>query len=153
MTSGKMEPYLKYALFCRDTEEGPKGELVLKDIVDLIDLPAPKDPPEAGLPVIAEVDLNLAFCIAGASPGSHHLMVAIKGPGIPLEPPPTQSIDWEEGIIFQRWIKAFRIPVQRAGLHVAAILLDGTPLGEASFLIRLDAADAAGGDAAKAPPS
>ena len=56
-------------------------------------------------------------------------------------------------IIFQRWIKAFRIPVQRAGLHVAAILLDGTPLGEASFLIRLDEAGAAGGDAAKASPS
>lgn len=99
MTSGKIEPYLKYALFCRDTEEGPKGELVLKDIVDLIDLPLPQEPPEEGLPVIAEVDLNLAFCIGGASPGKHHLMVAIKGPGIPLEPPPTQSIDWEEGIL------------------------------------------------------
>ena len=153
MTSGKMEPYLKYALFCRDTEEGPKGELVLKDIVDLIDLPEPQGPPEDGLPVIAEVDLNLAFCIAGASPGNHHLMVAIKGPGIPLEPPPTQSIDWEEGIIFQRWIKAFRIPVQRAGLHVAAILLDGTPLGEASFLIRLKDAGTSGEASAANPPS
>ncbi len=151
MTSGKMEPYLKYALFCRDTEEGPKGELFLKDIVDLIDLPAPKDPAEGSLPVIAEVELSLAFCIAGASPGNHHLMVAIKGPGIPLEPPPTQSIDWEEGIIFQRWIKAFRIPVQRAGLHVAAILLDGTPRGEASFLIRLVDAGTTGGTSEQAP--
>jgi hypothetical protein len=153
LTSGKAEPYLKYALFCRDTEEGPKGELFLKDIVDLIDLPAPKDPPEDGIPVIGKVDLNLAFCIAGASPGKHHLMVAIKGPGIPLEPPPAQSLNWEEGIIFQRWIKAFRIPVQRPGLHVAAIMLDGIPLGEASFLIRLDRAGNTGGTAAAAPTS
>ena len=152
MTSGKIEPYLKYALFCRDTEEGPKGELVLKDIVDLIDLPPPQELPEDGLPVIAEVDLNLAFCIGGASPGKHHLMVAIKGPGIPLEPPPTQSIDWEEGILFQRWIKAFRIPVQRPGLHVAAILLDGTPLGEASFLIRLGDAGTSGETSSTGPP-
>ena len=136
MTSSKTEPYLKYALFCRNADEGPEGELILKDIVDLIDLPAPVKPPEAGLPVLAEVDLNLAFCIAGAMPGNHHLLVAVKAPGIPLDPPPPQSILWEEGILFQRWIKSFRIPVQRPGLHVAAILLDGTPLGEASFLIR-----------------
>ena len=55
---------------------------------------------------------------------------------MPLDPPPTQAIDWEGGILFQRWIKAFRIPVQQAGLHIAAILLDGTPLGEGSFLVR-----------------
>ena len=127
MTSLPKEPYLKYAIFCRGTDEGSEGELILNDVVDLIDLPR--------LP--ESVDLNLAFCIAGGVPGIHHLMVAIKGPGTPLDPPPTQAIDWEEGILFQRWIKAFRIPVQRPGLHVAAILLDGTPLGEGSFLVRL----------------
>ncbi len=136
MTSSQSQPYLKYALFCRDTEEGPAGELILKDVIDLIDLPPPTESAEATPRIVAEIDLNLAFCIAGATPGSHHLMVAIKGPGMPLDPPPTQAIDWEEGILFQRWIKAFRIPVQQAGLHIAAILLDGTPLGEGSFLVR-----------------
>jgi hypothetical protein len=136
LTSSQSQPYLKYALFCRDTEEGPAGELILKDVIDLIDLPPPTESAEATPRIVAEIDLNLAFCIAGATPGSHHLMVAIKGPGMPLDPPPTQAIDWEEGILFQRWIKAFRIPVQQAGLHIAAILLDGTPLGEGSFLVR-----------------
>ena len=136
MTSAQSEPYLKYALFCRDTEEGPGGELILKDVVDLIDLPPPPKSTEATPRIVAEIDLNLAFCIGGATPGNHHLMVAIKGPGMPLDLPPTQAIDWEEGILFQRWIKAFRIPVQQAGLHIAAILLDGTPLGEGSFLVR-----------------
>ena len=152
------EPILKYALFCRDTEEGPGGPLTLKDVVDLIDLPAiaespetPESPavenPEPGenqeeetlevrSRVLAELDLNLAFCIAGATPGPHHLLVAIKAPGMPLDPTPPQLIDWEEGILFQRWIKVFRIPVQSPGRHVAAILFDGTPLGEASFLVR-----------------
>ena len=60
-----------------------------------------------------------------------------KPPGAPLDLPPPQLINWEEGIIFQRWIKLFRIPVQAPGYHAAAILLDGTPLGEASFLVRL----------------
>ena len=136
MTSAQPQPYLKYALFCRDTEEGPGGELILKDVVDLIDLPPPTESADPKPRIVAEIDLNLAFCIAGATPGSHHLMVAIKGPGMPLDLPPTQAIDWEEGILFQRWIKAFRIPVQQAGLHIAAILLDGTPLGEGSFLVR-----------------
>ena len=146
MTSSQSQPYLKYALFCRDTEEGPAGELILKDVIDLIDLPPPTESAEATPRIVAEIDLNLAFCIAGATPGSHHLMVAIKGPGMPLDPPPTQAIDWEEGILFQRWIKAFRIPVQQAGLHIAAILLDGMPLGEGSFLVRFR-------DSATAPPT
>ena len=136
MTSAQSEPYLKYALFCRDTEEGPGGELTLKDVVDLIDLPPPIESADPKPRIVAEIDLNLAFCIGGATPGNHHLMVAIKGPGMQLDLPPTQAIDWEEGILFQRWIKAFRIPVQQAGLHIAAILLDGTPLGEGSFLVR-----------------
>lgn len=143
------DPHLKYALFCRDTEEGPDGELTLKDVVDLIELPPiPKtqetgETRETGSPVLAELDLNLAFCIAGATPGPHHLLVAIKAPGMPLDPPPPQLIEWEEGILFQRWIKVFRIPVQAPGRHVAAILLDGSPLGEASFLVRFkpDGAD------------
>ena len=145
MTSAQSEPYLKYALFCRDTEEGPDGELTLKDVVDLIDLPPPTESADPKPRIVAEIDLNLAFCIAGATPGNHHLMVAIKGPGMPLDLPPTQAIDWEEGILFQRWIKAFRIPVQQAGLHIAAILLDGTPLGEGSFLVRFR-------DSGAAPP-
>lgn len=137
MTTSQSAPYLKYAVFCRDTEEGPDADLSLKGIIDLLELPAPKEssgPRQVG--VLAEVDVNLAFCIAGAAPGPHHLLVAIKAPGIPLEPPPPQRIDWAEGILFQRWIKVFRIPVQRPGLHVAAILLDGNPLGQASFLVR-----------------
>ena len=135
LTAGKPGPYLKYALFCRDTEEGPDQELNLEGLIDLIELPAPKGPTPAS-PVLAQVDVNLAFCIAGATPGPHYLLVAIKGPGTRLDPPPPQRIDWAEGILFQRWIKVFRIPVQQAGLHIAAILLDGNPLGEASFLVR-----------------
>lgn len=137
MTMSQSAPYLKYAVFCRDTEEGPDADLSLKGIIDLMELPTPKEssgPRQVG--VLAEVDVNLVFCIAGAAPGPHHLLVAIKAPGIPLEPPPPQRIDWAEGILFQRWIKVFRIPVQRPGLHVAAILLDGNPLGQASFLVR-----------------
>ena len=91
MTSLPNEPYLKYAIFCRGTDEGSEGELILNDVVDLIDLPKlPKSVENAPL-VLAEIDLNLAFCIAGAEPGPHHLMVAIKGPGMPLAPPPTQA--------------------------------------------------------------
>jgi len=63
-------------------------------------------------------------------------MVAIKAPGIPLDTPPPQTIEWDETTLFQRWIKAFRIPVQKPGVHSAAILFDGVPLGEATFLVR-----------------
>ncbi len=136
MTSNKPAPYLKYAVFCKDTEEDSNSDLSLKGLIDLIELPSPKKSNESDNPVVAQVDVTLAFCIAAGVPGAHHLMVAIKAPGIPLEPTPPQRIEWDEGILFQRWIKVFRIPVQRAGLHVAAILLDGTPLGQASFLVR-----------------
>ena len=143
MASENPQPYLKYALFCQDTEEGPGEELILKGITDLIDLPMTEQDRKADQPVLAEMDLHLAFCIAGATPGPHYLLVAIKAPGVPLDPPPPQLIDWEEGILFQRWIKVFRIPVQAPGRHIAAILLDGAPLGEASFLVRFESKDAA----------
>ena len=136
MATDHSEPYLKYALFCRDTDEGPQGDLVLKGIIDLVDLPLPTEPISQEKPFLTEVDVQLAFCIGGASAGPHFLLVAIKAPGSPLDPPPPQRIDWEEGILFQRWIKLFRIPVQQAGEHTAAILFDGQPLGEASFLVR-----------------
>ncbi len=136
MATDQSEPYLKYALFCKDTEEGDDGDLILKGIIDLVDLPAPTEAVTQDKPVLAEVDVQLAFCIGGVSAGPHFLLVAIKAPGSPLDPPPPQRIDWEEGILFQRWIKLFRIPVQEAGEHKAAILFDGQPLGEASFLVR-----------------
>lgn len=136
MTAARPQPYLKYAVFCREAEDAPDGTLTITGVVDLLELPAPAGPDDAGPGVVAQVDLQLAFCIAGAAPGPHRLMVGVKAPGLPLDPPPTQRVDWEEGILFQRWIKTFRIPVQRAGLHVAAILLDGVPVGEASFLVR-----------------
>ena len=137
MAGDDSDPILKYALFCRDTDESPSGELTLKEVVDLVELPPITKDQETGSPVLAELDLHLAFCIAGATPGPHYLLVAIKAPGMPLDPPPPQLIEWEEGILFQRWIKVFRIPVQAPGRHVAAILLDGLPLGEASFLVRI----------------
>ena len=140
MTSPDGSPYLKYALFCQETEDGPGDSLVLRGIIDLVDIPRPAQtetgPDSPPNPILAEVDVNLAFCIGGAVPGPHHLLVAIKAPGVPLDPPPPQQIQWDEGILFQRWIKVFRIPVQAEGDHVAAILLDGAPLGEASFLVR-----------------
>ena len=137
MATENTGPQLKYAVFCRDTEDGPDGELILKGVIDLVDLAPPGEQSEVAGPLLAELDLQLAFCISGAVPGPHHLLVAIKAPGAPLDLPPPQLINWEEGIIFQRWIKLFRIPVQGPGHHAAAILLDGTPLGEASFLVRL----------------
>ena len=129
-------PYLKYALFCKDTSEGDDGELSLNGIVDLFELPEPDGPADPGNPVLTTVDLNLAFCIGGVEPGDHYLFVTLKTPGIPLDTPPAQKIEWEEGILFQRWIKSFRIPVQKPGIHSAAILFDGIPLGEATFLVR-----------------
>ena len=141
MTSSPAQPYLKYALFCRDTESDSDDELTFKGVIDLVELPEPAEPPGPATPFLAQVDVNLAFCIAGATPGNHHLMVAIKAPGIPLDTPPPQAMEWEEGILFQRFIRTFRIPVQRAGTHVAAILLDGTPLGEASFMVRFKEED------------
>ena len=140
MTSPIDDPYLKYALFCRGTEEGADGELDLNGIVDLVDLPEPSPVDESG-PVLAEVDVNLACCIGGALPGDHHLFVTLKTPGVPLETPPAQRVQWDEGILFQRWIKTFRIPVQAPGEHSAAILFDGIPLGEASFLVRFKPRD------------
>ena len=135
MTPGIDDPYLKYALFCRNTAE-TGGELDLNGVIDLLDLPPP-DPAAAGQsPVLAYVDVNLAFCIGGAAPGEHYLFVALKTPGHPLDTPPAQKVEWEEGILFQRWIKTFRVPVQAPGVHAAAILFDGAPLGEASFLVR-----------------
>ena len=140
MTSPIDDPYLKYALFCRGTEEGADGELDLNGIVELVDLPEPSPVGDSG-PVLAEVDVNLAFCIGGALPGDHHRFVTLKTPGVPLETPPAQRVQWDEGILFQRWIKTFRIPVQAPGEHSAAIVFDGIPLGEASFLVRFKPRD------------
>ena len=129
------EPYLKYALFCKDTKE-ENGDLSLNGIIDLYELPEPDGSADPDDPVLATVDLNLAFCIGGVEPGDHYLFVTLKTPCIPLETPPAQKVVWEEGILFQRWIKTFRIPVQKPGVHAAAILFDGIPLGEATFLVR-----------------
>ncbi len=136
MATDRPGHYLKYALFCRDTEEGPGDDLTFKGIIDLFEVAMPTEPPSGGAPLLGELEANLAFCIAGATPGSHELQVAIRAPGIPLSTPPPETITWDEGIMFQRWIKAFRIPVQRLGRHVAVISLDGAPIGEGSFMVR-----------------
>ena len=77
MATDHSEPYLKYALFCRDTDEGPQGDLILKGIIDLVDLPLPTEPISQEKPFLTEVDVQLAFCIGGASSGPHFLLVAI----------------------------------------------------------------------------
>ena len=136
MTTERPGHYLKYALFCRETEEGPDDELTFRGIIDLYEVAMPTEPPGEDTPLLGELDVNLAFCIAGATPGNYSLQVTIRAPGIPLNTPPPQNITWEEGIMFQRWIKTFRIPVQRVGRHVAVVLLDGAPVGEASFMVR-----------------
>ena len=130
------DPYLKYALFCKSTTEEDGGDLSLNGIIDLFELPEPDRSADPNNPVLATVDVNLAFCIGGVEPGNHYLFVTLKTPGIPLDTPPAQKVEWEEGILFQRWIKSFRIPVQQPGVHSAAILFDGIPLGEATFLVR-----------------
>ena len=138
LTTERGGVYLKYALFCRETEEGEEDDLSFKGVIDLVDIPMPDEPPSGDGPrVLAEVDAQLAFCIAGANAGSHTLEVTIRAPGASLSSPPPQEVTWDEGIFFQRWIKPFRIPVTRLGRHVAAIAFDGMPLGEASFLVRL----------------
>ena len=129
------EPYLKYALFCKDTNEDD-GDLSLSGVIDLYELPKPDESADPNDPVLATVDANLVFCVGGVEPGDHYLFVTLKTPGIPLDTPPAQKIEWEKGILFQRWIKTFRIPVQHPGIHAAAILFDGVPLGEATFLVR-----------------
>ena len=136
MAGEASSPFLKYALFCRDTAEEDGGDLTLKGIVDLFELPEPDGSADPENPVLATVDFNLAFCIGGVDPGDHYLFVTLKTPGIPLDTPPAQKVEWEKGILFQRWIKTFRIPVQKPGIHSAAILFDGIPLGEATFLVR-----------------
>ena len=136
MAGEASSPFLKYALFCRDTAEEDGGDLTLKGIVDLFELPEPEGSADPDNPVLTTVDFNLAFCIGGVDPGDHYLFVTLKTPGIPLDTPPAQKVEWEEGILFQRWIKTFRIPVQKPGIHSAAILFDGIPLGEATFLVR-----------------
>ena len=148
MASINGDPYLKYALFCRSTAQDDDGDLSLNGVVDLVELPRPQeteDSPQS--PVLAQVDLNLAFCVGGVQPGAHYLFVALKTPGLPLDTPPAQKVQWEDGILFQRWIKTFRIPVQKPGVHTAAILFDGTPLGEASFLVRFKEEAGPGGAA------
>ncbi len=145
------DPYLKYALFCEDTNEDDDGNLSLNRIIDLFELPEPEGPGDPDDPVLATIDVNLAFCIGGVEPGDHYLFVTLKTPGIPLDTPPAQKIEWEEGILFQRWIKSFRIPLQKPGTHSAAILFDGVPLGEASFLVRFKPEEAAQGELPDSP--
>lgn len=140
LTSESSGVYLKYALFCRDTAEGggTADDLSCLGIIDLVDIELPDEPPAGDGPrVLAAVDANLVFCIAGAAPGTHTLEISIRAPGASLSSPPPQQCSWEDGIFFQRWIKPFRIPVTRLGRHIAAIAFDGMPLGEASFLVRL----------------
>ena len=138
MTNDRSGVYLKYALFCRDTAEDDGDDLSCTGIIDLVNIELPAEPPTDDTPrVLADVDVHLVFCIAGASPGEHTLEISIRAPGASLSSPPPQQTEWEEGIFFQRWIKPFRIPVTRLGRHVAAIAYDGMPLGEASFLVRL----------------
>ena len=81
--------YLKYALFCRETEEGAGDDLTFRGVIDLVDIPMPDAPPPAGdgPRILAEVDAHLAFCIAGATPGRHTLEVSIRAPGIPSVQP------------------------------------------------------------------
>ena len=76
--------YLKYALFCRETEEGEGDNLSFNGIIDLVDIPMPDSPPsDDGPRVLTEVDAHLAFCIAGANAGSHTLEVTIRAPATP----------------------------------------------------------------------
>ena len=91
LTEESEGPFLKYAIFCRDTAETEGGELTLNGIVDLLDLPEPEKSFESENPVLATVDYNLAFCIGGADPGEHYLFVTLKTPGIPLE---TTRLGW-----------------------------------------------------------
>ena len=97
MATERPGSYLKYALFCRDTEEGPGDELTFKGVIDLYEVPLPSEPPSGDAPLLGELDVNLAFCIAGATPGEHTLQVEIRAPGLPLGAPPSETVNWEDG--------------------------------------------------------
>ena len=132
MEHKEYQPYLKFAAFCKVADEDNSGDLNLSGVIDLVEL----EQPVSDGTLLSTIDVNLVFCIADAEPGEHTLMIGMKAPGLPLDPPIPQKIVWENDIIFQRWIKVIQIPIQRIGLHVAAILFDGMPVGEASFLVR-----------------
>ena len=86
MTNDRSGVYLKYALFCRDTAEGDGDDLSCTGIIDLVDIEMPAEPPTGDAPrVLADVDVQLVFCIAGASPGEHTLESA-SGPLAPASP-------------------------------------------------------------------
>ena len=84
MAANNAEPYLKYAIFCRGTEETPDQELTLKEIIDLVELPSPEEGSTPHEPVLAELDLHLAFCIAGGYPRPTPLAGGDQGAGNPL---------------------------------------------------------------------
>ena len=90
MTTERSGHYLKYALFCKDTEENANDELSFKGVIDLVDIDLPDDVPDGEAPVLMDLDVNLAFCIAGAVPGPHSLQIAIRAPGLPLNTPPPE---------------------------------------------------------------
>ena len=58
--------YLKYALFCRETEEGAGDDLTFRGVIDLVDIAMPDTPPPGsgaggsasggGPRILAEVD-------------------------------------------------------------------------------------------------
>ena len=49
-------PFLKYALFCQDTAEEENGDLTLKGVVDLLDVPEPDGSSALKDPVLTTVD-------------------------------------------------------------------------------------------------
>ena len=94
MTTEKVGPYLKYALFCRDTEEGPGDELAPKGVIDLVDLPAPVEASVEDPLAPAEVEVYLVFCTSGSSPGPRHLPVARHAPLAPPDPGGPNGPPW-----------------------------------------------------------
>ena len=138
MSDQETQSYLKYALFCRDTEETPGDDLVLKGVIDLVDLPRP-DSVDQDLPnpVLGGGGRPTWSFALGVLPlGPHRLLVAIKAPGAPLDPPPPEEIEWEEGILFNGGSRFSGYPSRPRENTWRAILLDGAPLGEAGFVVR-----------------
>ena len=54
MTTERSGHYLKYALFCKDTEENANDELSFKGVIDLVDIDLPDDVPDGEAPVLMD---------------------------------------------------------------------------------------------------
>ena len=85
MAGEASSPFLKYALFCRDTAEEDGGDLTLKGIVDLFELPEPDGSADPENPVLFS-SYQIEGLDGGPTPpmtGCHQPVELVRGTDIP----------------------------------------------------------------------